>query len=279
MIPRGLNAQRDFSAGEVMEMAERRDDTDIIRNGCKRLLNAEIIQTGSAKRRPGMKRKIASSTDPIAKLTPVPGITFDIQFRTLSIYFDNNANGTRQIVSGAPWASTDLFNLSWAEINKQLFVAGPGLRTQVFTYDEDTGNWSRANFSFMSGLNGEQRMPFYRFTEPGVTILLDGPRERKRRHFHVLATHRQGGPRRNLSALRQLAMPDHRETFLDQSSRHGQGNPVSHPSGDHKPWQRWAQNRRCGGRYGFFCQGTSCGHDSDDCRCVSVQCHVGVCGR
>lgn len=173
MIPKGLVAQRDFSAGEVNAEAARRDDTDLVKSGCRVLRNAELGQTGAAYKRAALKYKYQGQGR-LGRLLPVPDTELDIMFRAGQMIYHNNKTGERKTLDGCPWTADDITHLTWALVQKQLIVAAPGLRTQILAYDEDLRTWSIKDFDFEDGQDGAPRMPYFRFGEKGVTLTVTG---------------------------------------------------------------------------------------------------------
>lgn len=175
MIPEGLQAQRDFSAGQIDSRLERRDDTDLFKAGSRDLLNAEVGPSGYSTRRAGTLLNYEVAAGRMARITPVPGVEFDILFRDDEFEAINVATGASQLKTGCIWNATQAAAMSHALVEKRLYAAAPGMRPQIIDYDADTGNWGTpANFEFRESLDGVQRMPFYRFGKRGVKIKVQG---------------------------------------------------------------------------------------------------------
>lgn len=172
-LPKGLNAQRDFSAGQLDQETERRDDTDLFKAGCRTLSNAEIMAAGAATRRAGTRHLYEVENGRVIRVRPATDYEFDIVFRDDEFEAINTADGASQTVTGCPWGDADLDYLSFAVVDRRIFVAAPGMRTQILRFrDDDT--WSRGNFSFRDGLDDVARMPFYRFGNRGTRIKVSG---------------------------------------------------------------------------------------------------------
>jgi hypothetical protein len=181
MIAGFSHVQRDFSAGEVIEDAARRDDTNIVRAGCKKLLNWENLTAGGVNRRPGMWLKYTGSGT-LFKIDAIGGVIFDFRFNAGSVTYYNNTTANTKTLGGCPWAADDLGKLTVAVHRDKVWVAvdrgdGINFRPQVLTYDDGTEAWTREDFVFLTNPSGQRRMPFYRYADKGVTAAIAGNKE------------------------------------------------------------------------------------------------------
>jgi len=165
-IPAYLNPQRDFSAGELDDVAVRRDDTDIMKAGSKRLRNYETMLAGGFRRRPGMG--VQHYADSVFRIEPYTGHVFDCEFKTLEFRARNSLGVVQSVVT--TWTAGQVAGLRWALYDNNLVVVENTMRPKVLSYDKATGLWSFRDFAFESGLNGMLRQPFYRFAAKGVTM-------------------------------------------------------------------------------------------------------------
>jgi hypothetical protein len=166
-IPAYLNPQRDYSGGEIDLVAQRRDDTDILRAGAAKLENFDIMLAGGFRRRPGTRRKF-TSREHIDTIEPITGSIFDIEFRTTSFRARDRSGALQTLV--APWTADHLAHLDWTLYDNKLFVVARNLVPQVLEFDENAGLWSIRDFEFQIGTNQMLRQPFYRFAEKGITM-------------------------------------------------------------------------------------------------------------
>lgn len=160
--------QRDFSAGEIDEDAERRDDTKIFKAALRSASNVRPLPTGALTRRPG--RTILYFDGGLHDIVrPASDAQFDVTFAAGRF---TARTTTGAIVSDlvAPWTADILAEMVWEPIGKQIFVAHRDMVPQVLTYDRDAGTWSIADYDFATGLSGTVKAAFYRFGDAGVTI-------------------------------------------------------------------------------------------------------------
>lgn len=165
-IPAFLNPQRDFSAGELDAVAVRRDDTDIMKAGARRMRNFEIMLAGGFRRRPGSS--VQYYGDSVFRIEPFTGHIFDCEFRTGEFRARNSSGSVQSVVT--TWTAGQVVGLRAALYDSMLFVVEKTIRPKVLTYDKATGLWSFRDFAFENGLNGMLRQPFYRFAAKGVTM-------------------------------------------------------------------------------------------------------------
>jgi hypothetical protein len=161
-----LNPQRDFSAGELDDVAARRDDTDIQKAGARRMRDFELMLAGGFRRRPGMRNLFYGNQ--VNRVEPFTGDVFDIEFRANEFRARNSLGVLQSLVAG--WTAQQLPFLRWALYENQLIVVMQTMRPKVITYDRTSGLWSMRDFQFESGLNGMLRQPFFRFAAKGVTM-------------------------------------------------------------------------------------------------------------
>ena len=165
-IPSYLNPQRDFSAGELDAVAVRRDDTDIMRAGARRLREYEIMLAGGFRRRPGSS--VSYYGNSVFRIEPYTGHIFDCEFRT-GEFRARDSTGTVQSLAAA-WTLVQVPLLRFALYENNLVVTCQTMRPKVLIYDKATGLWTIRDFAFEAGLNGMLRQPFYRFAGKGVTM-------------------------------------------------------------------------------------------------------------
>lgn len=169
-IPKALDVQRDFSAGQMDRYGERRDDTDLHKAAVKLGRNLRPLEVGGAGRRPGRRvRYLDRGRADTVRVAP--GVEHDVLFgagRFVARRFDGTI--VNELV-GCPWTDGMLDDLSihWTG-GQEIYVAHREMPTQVITHSTVNGLWTRAAYAFRTGQNGERRMPFYRFAVPGVTM-------------------------------------------------------------------------------------------------------------
>ena len=167
-IPKAVEPQRDFSAGELDPDAERRDDVDIHKAGLKKALNTRPLDVKGITRRQGRRIRYYE-TGLNERVSPVSEIEFDVTLKA-NRFVARDLTGAVVSDLAAPWTLGMLPELDWELNEKEIYVTHRSMPTQVITYDSDAGTWSIADFSFLIGLSGETRIPFYRFADFGVTM-------------------------------------------------------------------------------------------------------------
>lgn len=170
-IQANMNRQRDFSGGELVEDAKRRDDEAAL-VGARTLRNWRLLNAGGFERRPGRIAQMALSAR-VDELIPIPEIRFKIAFGsgTLQIYSED---GSTLIInqSGFPWTLGTVDQITWAFHNRRLVVCYPDFRPVYAEFNGVTWSWV-GNFTFDRRLTGELAQPFWRYEPVGETMYYD----------------------------------------------------------------------------------------------------------
>lgn len=174
-LPKSVRRQRDFSAGQIDDIAERRSDTKIFDAALKLARNIAPADAGAAKRRPG--RRVVYFEDAAARhfmVRPAGGRTFDIglSHNGVSGTFTVRApgGGIVSTVSGARWTADQVNDLWWAADGNTVWIGHRSFVPQVFTFD-GVATWTLADFSFRRGVDNNYKAPFYRYDEAiGATM-------------------------------------------------------------------------------------------------------------
>ncbi len=161
-----LQTQNIFSCGEVAP------DFYAINNmhGVSKLENMNVLQSGALKRRNGLKSIEAVSNNAIL----VPFIISEsekyllvISRQAISVY----QNDVKIKTLIAPWETTDLKNLQYAQRFNSLFFVHPDYQPRVLT-KTDT-DFSLTNFSFYANQDSSINIPFSRFNDTeNITITI-----------------------------------------------------------------------------------------------------------
>jgi hypothetical protein len=159
-----------FGAGELQPELTVRRDTQQYLDGCKRLRNVRLLNSGAWTRRPGTWW-----------LAELPGesrlweFTFNVdQEYILAIGAGRMdaylADGTPAGgLLACPWTAGQLASLVWLQSGDTVFIAHPDMPTQVVRRT-GAGSWSRNEFDFDDGQNGVRRQPYYKFVRDAVTL-------------------------------------------------------------------------------------------------------------
>jgi len=169
-----VQAQRDFSAGQIDETAERREDTKIFRAGMRELRNVRLLNSGAATRRPGRRWIYKSLTGSLSGLVrPAPGEWWWVEIEATKITFRRRfpSATSPQTFTGKPWTGPQVPVLRYEMSGTTLFVCHQAWKPWTFTYNPVTQTWSEAAFAFAVDPNGERREPFRNFNAgQGITF-------------------------------------------------------------------------------------------------------------
>lgn len=162
--------QKDFSAGELIPEAKRRDDLEQARAGARALRNWRIITSGSVKERPG--RRAIFSQEGRTELIVMPGeLKFRISFGNGTVKVRDTTDTVVASNSGYPWATSTVNQISFTVVNRDVVVCYPGMKPKVVRRSS-AGVWSFTDFAFRTAGRGQPRAPYYRFPETsGITLL------------------------------------------------------------------------------------------------------------
>jgi len=169
-IAKTVRRQRDFSAGQVDAMAERRTDLKLVDAGLKKALNCHPLPSGGIGRRPGRVIRYFDGLPSVHDIIRMAdGAVVDIGFYPGRFIARDVGGGILDSIP-APWQASQLPELHWAASDRQVFVTHKSFAPQVLTLNPAAGTWSRANLDFADKLDGGIRAPFYRFDNFGVTL-------------------------------------------------------------------------------------------------------------
>ena len=168
-IPKSMNPQKDFSAGQINASAVRRDDLDQVRAGAKIMCDFDWLGSNGLTRRRGSTKK-SDKSGKVVVMSPAAGelhtiVLGDGKFTVINTLTD----AVIQTVTGCPWNATQIYEMDRDWWDNRIVVAHQSFAPQVLTYS--SGSWSRVDFAFADDVNGGFRMPFFRFADTGITLL------------------------------------------------------------------------------------------------------------
>lgn len=168
-LPSQFVRQKDFSAGEVDENAERRDDTEQVRAAGRVCANWRIMGPGSLRERPG--RNAVFPRDGRTETILLPGdLRFRLSFGDGSITIRDATGAVVAQQAGYPWSAENANRIVHSVINRDVLMTFPGSRMKVARRETD-GTWSFFDFAFATGALGQLQAPFYRFPgTSGITL-------------------------------------------------------------------------------------------------------------
>jgi hypothetical protein len=165
--------KNDFSGGQIDPTAKRRDDTELVRSGCRTALNMRLIAGGGATYRPGRTRELSypnAARRRVMMARPTPSLTFRLVFQAgvVNIYRSDRTLHTSLTI--ADITLERLPSLRFCEVERMVYVVHATMRPRVLTYDPVADTWTAAPLTFLTDLNNETRQPYFRFASDGVTM-------------------------------------------------------------------------------------------------------------
>src|SRR6516162_7126437 len=186
-IPKVLNAQRDFSGGELDETIKRADEMPLMKTGARQMLNWRIVSSKSIQNRPGRSAlfTLSGALNGRVEEFTMAGQLFYLGFGPGVIGIMNNVgalifnSGTFRLTpAGAPvaipWTSLSMGGIVWAQIKNTIYIAypdgAPNNVPQVLSWD-GVSTWTLAPYVETATPSGQKRTPFYRISPPNITLL------------------------------------------------------------------------------------------------------------
>jgi len=182
-IPKIIDAQRDFSAGELDLSGKRGDELPSMKVSARQMANWRILSTKALANRPGR-----------SALFPAAGRTEEFVMPGGAVFFLNFAAGALTVFNAAgaqvftattihrvptdagfaiPWTSLTLGGITWAQTGRIIFIAypdgAPNNVPQVLSFD-GVSTWTLAPFVETVDYSGKKRTPFYRISAPAITL-------------------------------------------------------------------------------------------------------------
>lgn len=168
-IPKGLFPQRDFSGGQMSEIARRRDDTKLQRAGLRRAENLRARAEGGASNRPG-RRPIIYQPGRTENLRMTASKRFYLSFAAGALVVRKLDGSVAFSATGLPWTGDLLDDVRWARFDLEVFICWRGERPRVLSYDDKADTWAITTFSFRTNASGKVRAPVWRFAPRGINI-------------------------------------------------------------------------------------------------------------
>lgn len=171
-IPKMMNPQNDFSAGQLNEDAKRSDDP-LVRAGARQLINWRILNSRKVVNRPG-RTALFPTDGRVDDVQVAPGVVFRLCFGNGSLKI-RDGNGIYSAGNtGYAWTALTAKNIVWEVINRDaldrdVVMCFPGQRPKIARWSAAAG-WSFLDFSFTTNAYGAYLEPFYRLAAPGLSI-------------------------------------------------------------------------------------------------------------
>src|SRR5215472_1243638 len=183
-IPKIIDAQRDFSAGEFDLSGKRGDELASMKVSARQMANWRILSTKALANRPG-RSALFPAAGRTEELTMPGGAVFFLNFSAgaLTVF---NAAGAQVFTAttihrvpndagfAIPWTSLTLAGITWAQTGLIIFIAypdgAPNNVPQVLSFD-GVSTWLLAPYAETVDYSGQKRTPFYRISTPNTTLL------------------------------------------------------------------------------------------------------------
>jgi hypothetical protein len=185
-IPKIINAQRDFSAGELDESTKRADELGAMKAGAREMLNWRILSSKSLSNRPGRSALFILEGAVSGRIEEfvIQGTLFYLGFASgaLGLF---SANGTflgsitsfsfNGVTYPLPWTAATMNRIIWVQIGNSIYIAySDGMPNNVPLVLNYNGSFFTVN-PYMETIDGAQkRTLFYRISSQGVTLRPSG---------------------------------------------------------------------------------------------------------
>jgi hypothetical protein len=186
-IPKLINAQRDFSAGELDEAVKRADELPTMKAGGREMRNWRILSSKAIQNRPGRSALFPIIGGLLGRIEEfsMGNQVFYIGFSggTFGIF---NSVGTLVFVASTflltpagspvaiPWTQNSVGGIVWAQNKNTIYIAypdgAPNNVPQVLSWD-GVSIWTLAPYTESVTYGGQKRTLFYRLSPPNITLL------------------------------------------------------------------------------------------------------------
>lgn len=159
---------RDFSSGQMVSHAKRRDDIAAVRSACRQSTNTRVLPTGAVENRPGRSALFASNgrTDEV-RMSPTA--TYRLCFGNGVLQIRTSAGTSVVTQSGYAWAPSTLDQIVWDVFGDDVVMCFPGQAPKVARWDGVT-TWTFLDWAATVTGGGQKRVPYYRVTRKGITL-------------------------------------------------------------------------------------------------------------
>jgi hypothetical protein len=169
MIPKNIEAQVDWSGGQVDDIALRRDDSKVARISARVQRNVTPGPTGPASTRPG-RRLLSVGDQRCDDFQLSTGVRYTLCFSATRLRIRVRTGGLLKTFTGLAWQSADVPYIRWAQFGNYIILCVPGLRTKTLNCIGAPSAWTMTDFAFATDINGTIRQPYFRFAALGVTM-------------------------------------------------------------------------------------------------------------
>lgn len=168
-MARHIIRQRDFSAGELDETAERCDEP-MVRAGGRQMSNMRIMTTRAMEFRCG-RRALFPDRGRVEEIDADSDTAYRFCFGQGTLKIRNSSNAIVAGAAGFPWDSTTVHRITLAHVSNDVVICFPGMKPIVARWDGATA-WTIQDFAFATDGAGIEKVPFTRIAARGITMLV-----------------------------------------------------------------------------------------------------------
>lgn len=169
MAPRQVIRQRDFSAGELDEYAERCDEP-MVRAGGRQMSNWRIMTTRAMEYRCG-RDALFADRGRVEEIDADSDTAYRFCFGQGTLKIRDSTNAIVAGAAGLPWQDTTKHQITLAHVSNDVVICFPGMKPIVARWDGATA-WTIQDFAFATDGAGIEKVPFTRIAARGITMLV-----------------------------------------------------------------------------------------------------------
>lgn len=172
MIPKAIEPQTDWSAGELNVDAKRTDDP-LVKAGARQLSNFRLLNTRKPTNRPG-RTAMFPTEGRVDEVTVTAGTNFYLCFGNGTLKIRDASGVYVAGNSGYAWTAATAKSVVWTLVlrsatDRDIVITFPGQRMKLARWSAAAG-WAFLDFAFSANAYGASREPFYRLAAPGISL-------------------------------------------------------------------------------------------------------------
>lgn len=169
-MPKVINAQRDFSAGQVDPTIKRNDESKLLTKSARHLENWRILNTLGVTNRPGRAAQFLPGAPRVDEVLMAPGVVYYLVFGNLSLSVLDSSGLVVFADATRTWTTATVKNIMWAVYRNNVYITLAGTQPVFLAWDGAT-TWTLQIYTKATTAGGQVRTPFYRLSPQGVTML------------------------------------------------------------------------------------------------------------
>ena len=164
-------SQTNFNRGEIDPKLTARVSLTTYGNSLKKARNVIVNNQGSVERRPGTYfRADLGATSRLESFIFSGNQEYIFAFQNTALKIYSTAGTLLQTITSCPWATSNLFELTYTQQGDTMIVAHESFIPSVITRTGAT-SFTRTNFVFDSSQNGKRiYQPYFKFANDTVTL-------------------------------------------------------------------------------------------------------------